>query len=191
MGLERHIQTVHENRRDFPCALCSYAASAQTTLDTHVRSAHIRVRKDKCAFCDYKAKDPSVLKNHLRRIHNDDQSKRTFECSHCGFGAMRQCDLTRHVKQLHTDRHGPDIKTEVEIDNQCELCEFKAGDPSTLKAHLKAVHLRIKSNKCPECDYAAFRSNHLKQHIQNVHEKEKQVCVGVNQDIVVSLLKSE
>jgi len=58
----------------------------------------------------------------------------------------------------------------------CNRCHLSTGRKSTLKTHIKKIHVKVKPFKCNLCEFAAARQNDLKCHVQSVHEKVKKVA---------------
>ena len=55
----------------------------------------------------------------------------------------------------------------------CDLCSYTTKHPYSMKAHVKAVHRKIRDHQCTECDYAASQKYDLKVHMINVHKMDE------------------
>ena len=51
-NLNRHIESVHEERKSFKCADCGKAFSHKHTLNGHIESVHEGKKPFKCNICD-------------------------------------------------------------------------------------------------------------------------------------------
>jgi DNA-directed RNA polymerase subunit RPC12/RpoP len=68
--LKRHIETVHEKRRDHACPHCPSAFGQKSTLRTHVETVHEKRRDHACPYCDGVAFGTAgTLKNHISAVH--------------------------------------------------------------------------------------------------------------------------
>ena len=55
----------------------------------------------------------------------------------------------------------------------CPQCDFKTGDASHLRTHVRAVHEQRKDHACPQCDALFGQAGHLRRHVRTVHEQRK------------------
>ena len=71
-NLQRHINAVHEGRRDFICNICKKAYPEKRNLQAHISTVHERCRDHRCKYCDKTlASNISRVKSHwLANDHN-------------------------------------------------------------------------------------------------------------------------
>lgn len=70
-NLQRHIQVVHQNRRNYPCSFCNLRSSSSSHLKSHVEAKHVTNKEPihSCDKCEYKSYSKGNLASHKRR-HN-------------------------------------------------------------------------------------------------------------------------
>ena len=54
---------------------------------------------------------------------------------------------------------------------KCDQCPYSATQKHHMKAHIEAVHDKIKNHRCEECGYASSRKDILERHWDAVHNK--------------------
>ena len=70
--LTRHIETVHEKRRDHACPHCPSAFGHKGSLKAHIETVHKKRRDHACgyAYCkDVAFGTAGTLKKHISAIH--------------------------------------------------------------------------------------------------------------------------
>jgi hypothetical protein len=68
--LKRHIETVHEKRRDHACPHCPSAFGAKSSLKTHIQTVHEKRRDHVCGYCQgVSFGRASGLKAHIDAVH--------------------------------------------------------------------------------------------------------------------------
>lgn len=104
---DRHVNTVHYRRRDWPCGQCDFRGLQRAHLKTHVAARHGGERRFVCSHCDdgagctaYRSISRSAVERHVRRVH---QQLRPFICNttNCGASFAARSDLTRHKLRRH------------------------------------------------------------------------------------------
>lgn len=103
---DRHVNTVHHRRRDWPCPQCDFRGLQRAHLKTHVAARHGGERRFVCPHCDdgracaaYRSISRSAVERHVRRVH---QHLRPFTCTaECGATFAARSDLTRHIQRRH------------------------------------------------------------------------------------------
>ena len=88
-----------------------------------------------------------------------------FKCKYlgCDFDCKSSWGLTLHVRSIHEG-----------VSYECGYCKKSFVDKSTLKKHVKTVHVNLKNFKCDECDKSFGQNWILQQHIAIVHRNEKE-----------------
>ena len=86
-------------------------------------------------FSTHRYQTKSVLKRHIETVH---EKRRDHACPHCPSAFGVKSHLTKHIKVVHEKRR----------DHACGYCKDVAfGTAGTLKAHISAVHLKIKRSR--------------------------------------------
>ena len=80
-GLIRHIQSVHERRRDFKCSFCKKGFSEKVGRDEHER-IHTGEKPYRCDLCDKAFRAKALLYIH-KRYHFKSHESYHFQCMHC------------------------------------------------------------------------------------------------------------
>ena len=57
----------------------------------------------------------------------------------------------------------------------CPQCDYKTGQASHLRKHVRTVHEQRRDHACPQCDAAFGTASKLRAHVRTVHEKRKDV----------------
>jgi RNase P subunit RPR2 len=53
----------------------------------------------------------------------------------------------------------------------CPQCDYKTGNVSSLRKHVRVVHEKRRDHACPQCDAAFGQAGTLRTHVRTVHEK--------------------
>ncbi|XP_035713491.1 oocyte zinc finger protein XlCOF26 isoform X2 [Folsomia candida] len=96
--LQRHIRRVHENQKNYPCAVCAKRFTSSYHLNRHVEAVHA-TNEDKihsCDKCEHKSHSKANLAYHKLR-HNAERHR----CYFCPKKFLTFCQLVRHCR-VHT-----------------------------------------------------------------------------------------
>ena len=52
----------------------------------------------------------------------------------------------------------------------CPQCDYKTGNATDLRKHVRVVHEQRKDHACSQCDAAFGRAGDLRTHVRVVHE---------------------
>ncbi|XP_035712316.1 PR domain zinc finger protein 5-like [Folsomia candida] len=78
--LQRHIQAVHENRRNHPCTFCDKRFSRSDNLRRHVEATHTGNEKiHSCDKCNFRSHSKGTLAHHAKR-HNPANRRECYFC---------------------------------------------------------------------------------------------------------------
>ena len=66
-----HSSAVHDNSKTFKCKSCEKTFSQKGNMKTHYETQHLGIRNFKCNFCGETFTQNQYLQNHLKRNHKD------------------------------------------------------------------------------------------------------------------------
>ena len=55
----------------------------------------------------------------------------------------------------------------------CPQCDYKTGNVSDLRKHVRAVHEKRRDHACPLCDATCGGAGSLRRHVRTVHEQRR------------------
>ena len=71
----------------------------------------------------------------------------------------------------------------------CPQCDYKTGNVSDLRKHVRVVHEQRRDHACSQCDAAFGQAGALRTHVRTVHEQRRDHAVfGM---LVLSQLNTE
>ena len=173
--LIRHIETVHEDQKNYHCYECEKSFGYQKTFQKHMRRVHksnsnvnqSNEERDKiypCTKCEKTFAGKWLLKRHLNVIHESNgKLKKKRGPKGPRVPSKKLSKLERKIK---------DKETTV----TCDKCgkDFRR---SYIEQHVKWVHEGFKPFKCKLCDKAFIKESMVKRHVLLFHEKQKNyVC---------------
>ena len=50
---KRHMESIHEGKKQHRCSICEYASSNSGNLKKHINAIHERNKPHKCSLCDF------------------------------------------------------------------------------------------------------------------------------------------
>ena len=59
----------------------------------------------------------------------------------------------------------------------CQDCKKNFRDPSSLKKHIRRVHLGEKNITCDQCSFSSFDKHKLAVHVNQVHSNSTESCL--------------
>ena len=63
--MKRHITSVHEGTKPYPCSLCETRFAQNGDLSRHMKEVHEKVKRHKCPHCDATFAKTNQVKNHI------------------------------------------------------------------------------------------------------------------------------
>lgn len=140
-----------------------------------------------CELCDKKFISKSKIRKHMDVHKNKDRPKRL--CTICGLELCSTYNLNNHIRTVHgrerkfhctfplCDRrfsHSHHLKTHMNRHKgirpfQCEQCVKSFFDKTTLREHIKSVHLNLKAYACRICSRTFNRSGNMRAHMLKTH----------------------
>jgi hypothetical protein len=133
---------VHENKKDFPCNKCSYAAAEKKSLNYHIKTVHEKNFEHCCTLCDYKCGRRGDLSRHIKVVH---QLIKDFNCRKCEYGASDKRCLQRHIRNVHNKiiavEPGANVEEPEGISEfVCLLCQVSFHSKPLLLEHMRLSH---------------------------------------------------
>jgi hypothetical protein len=156
--LNKHVQSVHEEKKPFNCEFCVYSTATRQHINKHLQANHKGMKqqfheKFKCEFCAYSFSMKLNLDKHVQSVHEEKKPKirkkprstpKEWKCSACGETLSSIKNLQSHFSKVH--------ETEMcymypgkKIEKQCNVCLLKFARTDSLKRHISQVHDVIKS----------------------------------------------
>ncbi|CAL8087788.1 unnamed protein product [Orchesella dallaii] len=99
--LEKHIEGVHDKKKNHFCEYCGKGFFSQLELKRHIllhtapRELQYKMGPFFCQFCEAKFNVRQGLYYHLKKLHSD---KFILRCETCGKGYCTQISLLKHKK---------------------------------------------------------------------------------------------
>ena len=66
---QRHIELVHEGRRDYKCDSCGKFYQTKNALNIHTKLVHAKIRDNHCNYCTKSFSLACHLKRHILEVH--------------------------------------------------------------------------------------------------------------------------
>ena len=162
----RHIKSVHEEKKSFKCNVCDYTCSQKHSLRRHTALVHERKKRFKCNGCDKAYYEKQDMKRHIESVH---EGKKPFKCDICDYSCFRKIHMNIHVASVH----------EGKKPFKCDACDYRCSRKNTLKTHVDSVHEGKKPFKCEVCEHTCSQKYNLKKHVESVHDGKKPLKCGI------------
>ena len=156
-GLKKHINNVHEKKRQVTCEKCGKDFTQPYSLKVHMKAVHEGQKEHKCEQCGKVFGYKLTLKDHIRTVH---EKIKCHVCETCGKAFGQSSNLKYHIRTVHQG-----LK-----DFKCETCGNVFGHAQGLQLHVKTVHEGQKDYKCEICGKNFGKQSNLKRHMRTVHE---------------------
>jgi len=158
--LKSHFQFIHPGINPYKCPdpNCDKSFMAHDLYIKHFERVHEKKKPYLCVECGYAAEGKAILKKHVDNVH---KRIKPHMCTVCGKGFAVQYGLYEHMKR-HTGTK----------DHFCEHCDFKSVCSTSLRRHIRTVHLREKLHVCSICGSRFGERSHLKTHMRGVHKED-------------------
>ena len=160
--LTRHINSVHEGKKEVQCGTCGKFFTCSNTLKTHERCVHLKLKLYKCEQCQKSFTLADTLKKHKIWAHSND---RPFVCQVCGKGA--------HLLFLETKLFSKWMDV-FNVQSTFSVLGFPLK--TQLSNHVKVVHDKIRRFECSTCHMKFGQKTTLDKHVARIHEKQKHSC---------------
>ena len=111
-----------------------------------------------------------------RGIRDHTKKDPSLKCERCKKTFCLKKSLLRHTKTAACVEKGEGYKIPRAQPVVCPKCGTCFKDRSTMRKHIKKVHLKTKSHSCHQCVKAFFDRTNLKRHIETVHIRSIHFC---------------
>ena len=194
--LKNHRGEVH-NLGKFKCEKCDKVFALESRLKTHTKDSH-KTEESQCVICHAYFYKRKTMLHHMVRNHYgikvvmSEDLKTIFQCAHCNEEYTEVEPLKNHLALEHKDvkkinksrchRCGESFDSEelqkehsktCEAISTCHICGTTLSNMGSLRAHIKAVHQKVKNAKCHICGKEFFLRHLMLKHIENVHEGQR------------------
>ena len=153
-ALKKHVENIHEKKKDYACKLCELRTASNAILKQHVKAKHDKINDICCQHCSYKTYSKYTLLRHMRAIHlkvND------IACELCDYKTSLRQNLKNHVRTVHDT---------LNYSVTCINCNYKTKTESLLRKHIKSVHAKIEDESCTQCDFQAYNPSRVRRHLK-------------------------
>ena len=204
--MNRHIVTLHGEKKTFECEICNRCFAVSGKLKNHVMTVHEGRRPFECEICNRCFAQKDTLKKHVMTVH---EGIKPFECEICNHCFAQNGTLKKHVLAVHkgikltlsgvpsiedrvTKEEGLNIAKPIRAKKKrkkvkCNICHKILY--SSLNLHIFIVHEGVKPKKkkakCDICDKILY-SKDMNRHIAIVHGEKKFECEICNFRFAVS-----
>ena len=182
--IQRHINLVHKNLKNYKCQSCGEGFILQKTLDKHIKTAH--EDQQGCEFCGKKFETKEYLDMHMDFFHNEKQKKmmKNFQCECCDTSFIYTFNLNKHIKSVHEniktiDNQNKNVKSVLNEEQKskiCKFCEEAFENKEYLSVHIDFIHNEEEQNKisknfqCSSCDKSFAYTFNLNKHLNSIHK---------------------
>ncbi|XP_012251182.2 zinc finger protein 85-like isoform X2 [Athalia rosae] len=149
-ALEKHHETVHNQKARFMCVQCCKVYEKYYGFLTHVKR-HKNKSKFSCEDCGKSFVHKKVLESH-KAIHSEE---RPHVCQTCGKTFRQQSAL-----YIHSRCHLPDT---MKNRYQCDQCDKRFSTKPNLVTH-KRIHSGVRNFTCDQCGKSFIQKGNLEAH---------------------------
>jgi uncharacterized Zn-finger protein len=148
--LNRHIKSVHEEKKSFKCNICA----------TNFAAVHEGKKAFKCNNCGAAFSQKGDMNRHIESVH---EGKKSFKCNVCDTAFFEKNKLNAHIKSVHKGKKP----------FKCNICDYTCSRKLSLKRHVETFHKGKKPFQCNKCDASFSQKVNMNGHIETVHEGKK------------------
>jgi len=125
------------------------------------------LKRYECMICGARHGSTGNIKHHLLHVHNHaEKGKEQYKCLNCDFVHCSAEKIRKHELKEHGSK---------ENWVKCKSCEYKSYSNSTVEAHNKMVHLRIRY-PCDNCGWTGQSAKSVENHKLVTHEGFRYKC---------------
>ncbi|KAJ0171165.1 hypothetical protein K1T71_013364 [Dendrolimus kikuchii] len=141
--LKQHLRTASSHvtcaEKPLICDYCDKRFMLRRDVEAHMNKVHLKERPYKCDLCDREYSAQASLTQHKRLSHEGYKRPLKYACDMCDKVFDRMNILRSHVR-THTG----------ERPFQCSKCAATFSQPSTLRTHMKLIHLKLTRDGKPK-----------------------------------------
>lgn len=152
--LTRHLRSVHDKVKNYPCDICARSFANKGTRDDH-RRTHTGERPYMCHTCGKAFATANSIYIH-RRTHSDYFG---HHCTTCSKKFRRRQQLTHHLR-THTG----------EKPHACDVCGKSFAVKDEVTRH-RQTHSNDKPHTCPLCAICFGQKRYLTNHMKTHHSR--------------------
>lgn len=152
--LTRHLRSVHDKVKNYPCDICGRSFANKGTRDDH-RRTHTGERPYMCHTCGKAFATANSIYVH-RRTHSDYFA---HHCTTCSKKFRRRQQLTHHLR-THTG----------EKPHACDVCGKSFAVKDEVTRH-RQTHSNDKPHTCPLCGICFGQKRYLTNHMKTHHSR--------------------
>ena len=127
--LEKHIATVHEEKKPFKFENCNFNVSQKGC------ACVFNLNKFECKICDSNFDYVNQMEKHFATVHG---GKKPFKCEICNHNVSQKGNVSVNYHH-HLEKHIVVVHEEKKP-FKCEICEYKCSEKGSLKHHVASVH---------------------------------------------------
>ena len=168
-SMEKHVRTVHQKLREFPCNICDKSFSDNYKLNRHVNVVHMglkdygtplnknpnQTKSFPCTFCDKLFVTNGQRKRHVDAVHH---KLKPFSCTLCDKSFATKAHLERHTS-FHSQ----------EKPFHCNLCQKHFYTKDCVRKHINRVHKRNETTPCKHCGKLFDSKWECDRHVIDAH----------------------
>ena len=152
--MKKHIYTVHEGHKDYKCESCGKSFSDEQNLKKH--------KYLKCNIEKVHQRKNLEKHQYIHKVKKIQSKEISLQCSQCSDVYQVEKDLIQHIKMVHEGQKIQRKKT------KCDVCETMLSNKYILASHIKVIHEGLRY-ECHECDMVFKEKSSLKRHVKSVH----------------------
>ena len=99
--LKKHVESVHEQKKQFHCNICDAYLTTKQSLNGHIATIHKGKKPFKCNICDASFTQKRNLNGHIASVH---EGKKPFKCPTCDARFAQKSNLKKHLTSVHKEK---------------------------------------------------------------------------------------
>ena len=173
-SLNRHIASVHKNRKYQSCDACQLKTISVESLQQHKFAVHL-TNVYSCLTCGYSYRKREEFAQHLKSHPSLKGVKTAQKIEKKPVQEPRKEAPPSGAKLIYVDANSePSFK--------CSNCEYKSTTRNILQRHYMRHH--TKTFKCELCPFAGSNKIELLKHTNRLHGKEREIIQKSGSDNV-------
>ncbi len=182
--LQEHQGTRHPL---FRCRKCPLECVEKRDMDRHETECNGEEAEGcVCPICRKTFSREDSLLEHRQLVHSESEP---LKCPECDFETRHRKSMYRHERANHPNRAKPEEKPRPI--HSCDNCPYSTPMAGNLRAHVRAVHARLKEHACPNCAFTTAYAQTLDSHLANSHPGVPNPALECAHCEVVALSRSQ